>query len=129
MDERPVTIRDYRDLIVGKEAMCTAEFVYALTREFPRAEIFGMTAQMRRSAVSVPANVAEGFGRARRRSFIQFLRIAQGALKELETHARLCGRAGLLPADSAAQLCSRCEQPGRRLVMFVRALERHPRGQ
>jgi four helix bundle protein len=90
MDDKPVTIRDYRDLIVWKEAMSIAESVYALTREFPKEEMFGMTAQMRRCAVSIPANVAEGLGRAQRRSFIQFLRIAQGSLKELETHALLC---------------------------------------
>ena len=70
MGERPDQIRDYRDLIVWKEAMKIAELVYLLTRGFPREEMFGMSSQMRRAAVSIPANIAEGFGRAQRRSFI-----------------------------------------------------------
>ena len=96
MDKKPETIRDYRDLTVWKEAMDIAEAIYLLTRTFPREEMFGMTSQMRRCAASIPANIAEGFGRAQRRMFIHFLRIAQGSLKELETHSALCGRVGLL---------------------------------
>ena len=124
MGDKPETIRDYRDLIVWKEAMDIAESVYLLTRAFPRDELFGMTSQMRRSAASIPANIAEGFGRAQRRSFVQFLRIAQGSLKELETHAALCERVGLLPADELRMLEARCSTLGRRLVSFVRSLEK-----
>ena len=126
MDGKPATIRDYRDLIVWKEAMSIAEFVYSATGTFPKEEMFGMGGQMRRSAVSIAANIAEGFGRAQRRPFIQFLRIAQGSLKELETHALLCGRVGLLSEESTGELCSRCERLGRRLVTFIRSLERRP---
>ena len=124
MDERPKSIRDYRDLIVWKEAMDIAEHIYFLTRKFPREEMFGMTSQMRRCAASIPANIAEGFGRAQRRTFIQFLRIAQGSLKELETHAALCGRVGLLPMDALTELEARFALLGKRLVSFVRSLER-----
>jgi len=124
MDDRPEAIRDYRDLIVWKEAMDIAESVYSLTRRFPREEAFGMTSQMRRCAASIPANIAEGFGRAQRRTFIQFLRIAQGSLKELETHAALCARVGLLAMDDSRMLETQCATLGRRLVTFVRSLER-----
>lgn len=124
MDTKPDRIRDYRDLIVWKEAMDIAELVYLLTRAFPREEAFGLTAQMRRAASSIPANIAEGFGRAQRRPFIQFLRIAQGSLKELETHASLCVRVGLLPAETCAELNAQCERLGKRLVSFVRSLDR-----
>lgn len=123
MDETPETIRDYRDLIVWKEAMGIAEEVYVLTRGFPREELYGMTAQMRRCAVSIPANIAEGFGRAQRRPFIQFLRIAQGSLKELETHTMLCVRFGLLSQEQAAKLEPRYTRLGKRLVSFVRSLD------
>lgn len=123
MDQKPEAIRDYRDLIVWKEAMDIAEQVYVLTRGFPREELFGMTSQMRRCAVSIPANIAEGFGRAQRRSFIQFLRIAQGSLKELETHAALCMRIGLLAETELKPLEARCTTLGKRLVTFVRSLE------
>ena len=124
MDDQPDRIRDYRDLIVWKEAMEIAELVYSATRSFPREEAFGLTSQIRRSAVSIPSNIAEGFGRAQRKVFIQFLRIAQGSLKELETQALLVGRVGFLSAEQLASLLSRCERLGKRLVQFVRSLER-----
>jgi four helix bundle protein len=128
MDDKPKTVRDYRDLIVWQEAMDIAAEVYSLTREFPREEAFGMTSQMRRCAVSIPANIAEGFGRAQRRTFIQFLRIAQGSLKELETHTTLCTRIGLLSAEQASDIESRCSRLGKRLVSFVRSLDRTTKG-
>ncbi len=128
MDDKPDQIRDYRDLIVWKEAMDISELVYSFTRAFPREETFGIASQMRRAAVSIPSNIAEGFGRAQRRSFVQFLRIAQGSLKELETQTLLCGRIGFLTADEVAGLMSRCERLGKRLVQFVRSLERRESG-
>ena len=124
MDEKPDRIRDYRDLVVWKEAMDIAELVYLQTRGFPREEVFGMASQMRRAATSIPANIAEGFGRAQRRTFIQFLRIAQGSLKELETHAAVCTRVGLLQAEECTELSTRCERLGKRLVSFIRSLDR-----
>ncbi|MBN9304272.1 MAG: four helix bundle protein [Devosia sp. 67-54] len=117
-------IRDYRDLIVWQEAMEIAEMVYSLTRAFPREEAYGLVSQMRRSAVSIPSNIAEGFGRAQRRSFVQFLRIAQGSLKELETQAQLAARIGMLDVEGLSDLLDRSERLGRRLVQFVRSLER-----
>lgn len=122
MDEKPDRIRDYRDLIVWKEAMEIARLVYLLTRDFPREEAFGMTSQMRRAAISIPANIAEGFGRAQRKSFIQFLRIAQGSLKELETLAILSNQVGLLKVDGFEDLFGRSQRLGKRLVQFVRSL-------
>jgi four helix bundle protein len=123
MDEKTEQIRDYRDLIVWKEAMEIAELVYSLTRSFPREEMFGMAAQMRRSAVSIPCNIPEGYGRAQRKAFIQFLRIAQGSLKELETQVLLSGRVGLLVPGRVDEVMSRCQKLGRRLVRFVRSLD------
>jgi len=124
MDRQEDGIRDYRDLIVWQEAMDIAAMIYLLTRSFPREEMFGMSAQMRRSAASIPANIAEGFGRAQRKSFIQFLRIAQGSLKELETHAQLSSRVGLLAAEDMHAVMQKCETLGKRLVQFVRSLDR-----
>jgi len=123
MDDKPEAIRDYRDLIVWQEAMDIAEEIYLLTQAFPRTETFGMTSQMRRCAVSIPANIAEGFGRAQRRTFIQFLRIAQGSLKELETHTTLCVRVGLLSTDQVTGVEARYLRLGKRLLSFIRSLD------
>jgi four helix bundle protein len=79
--------QSYRDLRVWQEAMALAELCYRHTRDFPREELFGLTTQIRRAAASIPANIAEGWGRESTGAYLQFLRIAQGSCKELETHA------------------------------------------
>lgn len=117
-------IRDYRDLNVWKDSMDLATDIYTLTRAFPRDEMFGLTSQMRRAATSIPANIAEGFGRAQRKVFVQFLRIAQGSLKELETHTVLAARVDLLAEEQALGLAARYEKLGKMLVSLIRSLER-----
>ncbi|MDY7015188.1 MAG: four helix bundle protein [Cyanobacteriota bacterium] len=88
-------IKSYRDLRVWQQGMEIAEACYLLTRSLPKEEMYGMISQIRRSAASVPANVAEGYGREYRGEYIHFLRIAQGSLKELETHLLLAARVEL----------------------------------
>jgi four helix bundle protein len=87
-----VAIHSFKDLEVWQMAMTLAADCYHLTARFPKEEIYSMTAQIRRAAASVPANIAEGHGRENTGAFIQFLRIAQGSLKELETHLLLAER-------------------------------------
>jgi len=103
--------------------MALAEACYEHTRLFPRDEMFGLTAQMRRSATSVPANIAEGHGRETPGAFVQFLRTAQGSLKELETHILLSTRVGLLQKPSSAQLMAQCDELGRMLRGLIRSLQ------
>lgn len=93
-------IQSYRDLKVWQEAMNLAEECYRLTKLFPDSEMYGMTSQIRRAAVSVPANIAEGYGREYRQEYIQFLRIAKGSLKELETHLILSARVELAKEET-----------------------------
>ncbi len=82
-------IRSYRDLVVWQQGMALAASCYKATKSFPRDEAYGMTSQIRRAAASIPANIAEGNGRENTGAYIQSLRIAQGSLKELETHELL----------------------------------------
>jgi four helix bundle protein len=89
-------------------SMTLAEDCYYLTSAFPKAEVYSMTSQIRRAAASVPANIAEGHGRESRPSFIHALRIAQGSLKELETHLMLSERVKLTTPDRAAPLLDKC---------------------
>jgi four helix bundle protein len=103
--------------------MTLAEDCYRVTRTFPRNETFGMTAQIRRSAASIPANIAEGHGRENTGSFIQHLRIAQGSTKELETHLLLAQRVGLLEPHKLEPLLSRTAEIGKMLRSLIRALQ------
>lgn len=82
--EAEVKFQSYRDLKVWQAGMTLAEACYLLTKKFPREEVYGLISRIRGAAVSIPANMAEGYGRENRGEFIQFLRISQGSLKELE---------------------------------------------
>jgi len=118
------SIQSYRDLRVWQEAMTLAEQIYHLTQNFPPAELYGMTGQMRRAAASIPANIAEGYGRESRGDYIRFLQIAQGSLRELETHLILAVRVNLTTEDSAALCLTQCEVAGRMLRALIRSLQR-----
>jgi len=118
----PVT--DYRELEVWKRGMEIAKMVYRLTRDFPREELFGLTAQSRRASVSIPSNIAEGWGRGGRREFRQFIRIAQGSLKELETQLLLCSEVELTSPSRTAPILEQTTILGRQLTALRRSLAR-----
>jgi len=82
-------IHSYKELIVWQRAIELVVAVYELTEEFPKEEIYGLTSQMRRAAISIAANIAEGRFRGTRKDFLQFLRIAYGSGAELETHIEI----------------------------------------
>ena len=116
-------LKSHKDLDVWKVAMDLAEASYSVTRAFPKDELFGMTSQIRRAATSIAANIAEGYGRETTATFIQFLRIAQGSQKELETHLLLAERVGLISTDANAKLLTDCERVGRMLRNLIRSLQ------
>jgi len=116
-------VQSYRDLRVWQEVMTLTETCYRLTQAFPKEELYGMTSQIRRSAVSIPANIAEGCGRENRGEFIQFLRIAQGSLKELETHLLLALRVGFANSAAVEPLLLQCEKQGKQLRALIRTLQ------
>src|SRR5579872_7088782 len=95
--------RHFRDLQVWQRAMSLTRNVYALTGGFPQAEVFGLCQQMRRSAVSVPSNIAEGYGRATDKSFALFLTQSRGSLNELETQLELSLLLGFVQSDVVAR--------------------------
>ncbi|WP_263416564.1 four helix bundle protein [Terriglobus albidus] len=84
----------YRDLKVWQRSIDLAELIYKLTKTFPREEVFGLSAQMRRASVSIPSNIAEGSGRTTRKDFRQFIVIARGSNDELNTQLILAERLG-----------------------------------
>jgi len=117
-------IQSYRDLRVWREAMDLAESCYRLSTRFPRDEAYGLTTQVRRSAVSVPANIAEGYGRENTGSYVQFLKVAQGSLKELETHLMLAERVGVASAEATTPILAHCDDNGKMLNGLIRSLQR-----
>jgi four helix bundle protein len=120
-DKRPIT--DYRDLDVWNESMNLAADIYEVTRSFPREETYGLTSQLRRASVSIAANIAEGYGRQQTKPFIQFLRVAQGSLKETETLVLLAARVGTLAVPLSDRIFDRCQRIGRMLTGLIRSLE------
>jgi four helix bundle protein len=117
-------MQSYQELKVWQEAMNLAELSYKITLAFPKQETYGMISQIRRSAVSVPANNLEGYGRKTRKQYLQFLYIAQGSLKELETHFLLSVRVELASSQTITPALDLCGSVGRLLFLLIRALER-----
>ncbi|WP_346770166.1 four helix bundle protein [Bacteroides ndongoniae] len=93
-------IKTHKDLLVWKKSIDLVEQIYTFTKQFPKEELYGITNQMRRCAVSIPANIAEGSGRKNKAEFIQFLHIALGSASELETHLIISQRLGFLSSNS-----------------------------
>ncbi|MBT9331116.1 four helix bundle protein [Paracidobacterium acidisoli] len=108
-------VKQFRDLLVWQKGMALAREIYRVTQSFPKAEVFGLTAQMRRAAVSIPSNIAEGQGRLSDKVFILFLGHARGSLYELETQAELAESLGYLGKQELQQVLSECSELGRML--------------
>ena len=121
MDEK--TVSTHKDLNVWKKTMDLAAQVYSLTAKFPKEELYGLTSQIRRSAVSIPSNIAEGAARHSRKEFIQFLHIASGSVAELETQLLLAIQIGLLSGD---HIISHVEEVRKLLLGLLRSLKKKP---
>ena len=116
-------IQSFKDLTVWQKAIELSASCYRLTARFPNSETYGMTAQIRRASVSIAANIAEGHGREHTRSFVQFLRIAQGSTKELETHLIIAEKVELVAHDHVEPLVTAIDEVGRMLRSLIRSLE------
>jgi four helix bundle protein len=116
--------RDYRDLVLWQKAMRLACAAYGATRNFPRDEAFGLTRQIRRAAVSVPSNVAEGSARRTSRDFLAFLHVARGSLAELRTELLIARDVGYLADDALLSLESLIDEVGRLLNAVIHGVGR-----
>ncbi|MDZ4365315.1 four helix bundle protein [Brevundimonas sp.] len=115
-------LASYRELTVWRDGIALVKACYLVTRSFPKDELFGLTSQIRRSAVSVPANIAEGYGRGTRKDYARHLLIAQGSLKELETHLIISAEVGCAPQAEVDPVLDRCDHLGRGLGALIRSL-------
>lgn len=116
-------IRSYRDLVVWKQAMDFSVAIYDVARDWPREELYGLTSQARRASVSIAANIAEGYGRESLASYINFLKISQGSLKELETLMLLAERLGYTSEAGVSALLEQGASIGKLLRLLMRKLE------
>jgi four helix bundle protein len=116
-----VPSRNYQDLIAWQKAVEYVQVVYLATRSFPADERFGLTSQLRRSAVSVPSNIAEGQGRGTPPEFARFLRVAHGSLRESETNLIIAKRLGFLDPASADSALALAGEVGRLIQALTKS--------
>jgi four helix bundle protein len=117
------TVRTYRELEVWQSGMLLVEKCYRLSVTFPREELFGLTAQLRRAAVSIPANLSECSCRHSTNAFINHVSIALGSHAEVETCVEIAYRLGYVSAEQQAALMTTCDTTGRLLNGLLRALQ------
>ncbi len=117
-------ILSYRDLKVWRTATRLVLEVYRLTRRFPKEEIYGLTSQLRRATVSIPANIAEGHARLHRGDYLRSLSVAMGSVKELETELLIACELGYASADEVRRVSVLADEVGRMLAAIVRSLRR-----
>lgn len=117
-------VRSYRDLQVWKKGMELVEAVYVVTQRFPGSELYGLTTQMRRAAISVPSNIAEGHSRSSTKEFLRYLSIALGSLAELETQLMLGRNLGYVSAEQLDPLLKQSEELGKMIRGLQKSLNR-----
>jgi four helix bundle protein len=112
-------------LIVWERAVELCAAVYVLTRKFPREEIYGLTNQLRRASVSIPSNIAEGYGRGSREQYKYFLSVAQGSYLELQTQLLIASRLGFSDPSEIDKVASLASEVGKMLGAILRKLQAH----
>jgi four helix bundle protein len=116
--------KSYRDLVAWQKSMDLVTAVYSATGSFPRDEIYGLTSQIRRAAVSIPSNIAEGQGRYGAAEFRHFLRTATGSLMELETQLLIAERLQYISSEEGRQLLGAASEVGKILNGLIASLDR-----
>ena len=115
-----MSIRSYKDLIVWQKSMEMVRLIYQATKAFPDDERFGLVSQLRRGAVSVPSNIAEGYGRNSTLDYIRFLRMAIGSLYEIETQLEIAFRENLLAKQERDKISILIEENEKMLISLVK---------
>jgi four helix bundle protein len=117
-------MKSYQDLEVWQEAMDLVVLCYRIAKKFPKNETYGLTSQLQRAAISIPANIAEGRHRQHSKEFLQHLSIAYASLAELETHIQIAGRLDYINQDQIDDLINKTAEIGRVLNGLRRSIDR-----
>lgn len=120
MSDAPLA--SYRELQAWQKGIVLVEAIYQLSAAFPQEERFGLTSQIRKAAVSVPSNIAEGYGRLHRGDYVHHLSISNGSLKEVETQLIIAGRLGFVSRDEARLAWDLSQDVGRLLLRLIESL-------
>lgn len=115
-------MQNYRDLIAWQKSMDLVEKVYGVTCEWPKEELYGLTSQLRRAIVSVPANIAEGQGRRGARELLHHLSVASGSLHEAETHLLIAERLHYTDEPTSQRLLAQAAEVGRLIYGLMRSI-------
>ena len=113
----------HKKLDIWKDSMILVENVYLITSGFPKSEMFGLSNQIRRSAVSIPANISEGAARNSPKEFIRFIRFSYGSLSELETHVEISYRLKFIDENTFIMLQNKMKKISSQLSGLIRSLE------
>ena len=116
-------IKTYRDLLVWQKAMNFVTQIYTITKTFPPEELYGLTSQIRRSAVSVPSNIAEGYGRNSTKDYTRFLQIANGSLYELQTQLEICCSLAYIHKETFNKAYDQSREVERMLSSLIRKIK------
>lgn len=119
-------LKNFKELKVWQKSYSVCIRLYQATAKFPAEERYGLISQIRRSAVSIPSNIAEGYGRKTTTDYIRFLYIAYGSLCELETQIMLAGDLDYLPVEKLKRLNTDISETERMLKALIRSLENKP---
>ncbi len=119
-----MAIQSYRELEVWRKSMNLVEICYKITNEFPKEELYGLTNQIRRAAVSIPSNIAEGQGRWSTKEFLRFLSIAKGSLSELETQLIISQRLAYLSENKLNKIIELTNEIGKMISGLRKSLSK-----
>ncbi|MFA4851703.1 MAG: four helix bundle protein [Bacteroidales bacterium] len=118
-------MKTYRDLIVWQKAITLVTDVYSITKSFPKEELFALSSQIKRSGISIPSNISEGYGRQHRLEYIRFLQIARGSLYELQTQLEISGNLNFLNQTTLISLLEKCNEIERMLNKLIGILKQN----
>jgi four helix bundle protein len=115
-------MNSFRELLVWQKGMALVTQVYFLTKIFPKEELYALTAQIRRSAVSIPSNIAEGFGRHHKQDYIRFLEIARSSLYELQTQLEISKNVNYLTEEELNIVFEMCKELEKMINSFIKTI-------
>jgi len=117
-------IKSYKDLLIWQKGIVIVKEIYLLCADFPQNEIYGLQSQMKRASISIPSNIAEGYGRNYTQNYIQFLKIARGSLLELETQIIISKELHLVTEDKFTSIISLITEENKMLNAFIKSISK-----